>query len=191
MNQFNVETALPVSMGLLVAGAWAAFWFLVFQKAGFRAGPASVLTLGMLLPPFTIIVAIYFILARWPVQAELASLRCQAGVDSEEDAWTALAEATSLESKGDSNGALAGYRAIVEHHGGTTAGRDAAASLKPIGEDHWPGDEATELDRQLRLRSRAHARRVLDEARKIISIVYVSMNAHVAPADDPTYSCMK
>jgi hypothetical protein len=29
MNQFDVETAFPVSVGLLVAGAcWAAFWFL-------------------------------------------------------------------------------------------------------------------------------------------------------------------
>lgn len=133
MNQFNVETAFPVSMGLLVAGAcWAVFWFLVFRKAGYRAGPASVLTLGMLLPPFSIIVAIYFISARWPAQAELASLRCQAGVGSEEDAWTALDEATCLESKGDSNGALAGYRAVVEHHGGTTVGRDADASLNRL-----------------------------------------------------------
>jgi hypothetical protein len=146
----NTETAYPVSVGLLVAGAcWAAFWFLVFRKAGFRAGPAWVLTLGMLLPPFTFIIAIYFAIARWPVHAELASLRCQAGVGSEEDAWTALAEATSLESKGDANGALAGYRAIVEQHGGTTAGRDAIASLNRLAE--MTGH------RQLKMRSHAHA----------------------------------
>jgi hypothetical protein len=119
-------------LGVLALVAVVAFWFVVFRKAGFAIGHSVLLTLAMMVPPFTILVGLWFVLKPWPVQAELASLRAQAGVGSVEDAWTALAGATRLESKGDLNGALAGYRAVIDQYPGLEPARDAALNVERL-----------------------------------------------------------
>jgi hypothetical protein len=121
-----------LSLGVLALVAVVAFWYVVFRKAGFAVGHSILLTLGMMVLPFTIIVGAYFVLKRWPVQVELASLRSHAGVGSIEDAWTALADATQLESKGDLNGALAGYRAIIDQYAGMEPANDATRSIERL-----------------------------------------------------------
>jgi hypothetical protein len=117
---------------LLLAAAFAGFWFAVFRKAGYGVWQSLVFAFGMLVPPITMIVALYSMFAVWPVEAELASLRSKAGLGSVEDAWDAFCAASRLESRGDVKGALAGYRAVIEQHPGTEAAKDAKLSLERL-----------------------------------------------------------
>jgi hypothetical protein len=58
-------------LGLLALVALVAFWFVVFRKAGFAIGYSVLLTLGMMVPPFTILVCLRFTLFTMGKNADL------------------------------------------------------------------------------------------------------------------------
>ena len=118
-------------LGLLILGAvW--IWFALARKAGYKTGKSVLMAIGMLVPLVNLGILIYFVLATWPIQAELVTLRGKAGVGSEDDARVLLSAALRLETQGQVSAAIAKYEEVIQGFPGTEPAKDADASIRSL-----------------------------------------------------------
>ena len=134
-NQTQImEAILEAILGLLILGAIVGMMFALARKAGYEAGKAVLMAIGMLIPLVNLGIVIYFVSTTWPIQAELASLRAKAGVGSADYADTLMSAALRLESRGDASAAIAKYEEVMRRFPGTDFAKDAEVDIRSLRE---------------------------------------------------------
>jgi hypothetical protein len=118
--------------GLFVVAAYWGFWFTVFRKAGYEAKISVFMAIGMFIPLVNLCLAVYFATTVWPIQTTLSTMRGEAGLGTQSDAYDALSSATRLESYGDAAGAIAKYEEIMRRFPGSEAAHDAEVSVRSL-----------------------------------------------------------
>jgi hypothetical protein len=130
-----MNDAFTLAMGLLGLGAYGAFWFVLFRKAGYETQRSLWMTIPMFIPLANLGMAIYFISTTWPVQSALSAFRAlhgQAGETTQDDLQALLSAASRLELSGQVPAAIATYERIMKRFAGTEAARDAEASIRSL-----------------------------------------------------------
>ena len=119
-------------LGLLILGAIVWIWSTLARKAGYEAEKSVLMGIGMLVPLVNLGILLYFVLATWPIQAELTSLRGKAGIGSGDDARALLSAALRLETRGQVSAAIAKYEEVIQRFPGTEPAKDADASIRNL-----------------------------------------------------------
>lgn len=119
-------------VGLMILGAVVWVGFVLARKAGYRTRTALWMAVGMLVPVVNVGILVYFVLATWPIQSELASLRGRAGVASEDDARALCSEALRLETQGYVHAAMAKHEEVIRAFPDSERARDASASIRSL-----------------------------------------------------------
>lgn len=123
---------MKVILGLLILFAIVWIWFTLARKAGYEAEKSVLMGIGMLVPLVNLGILLYFVLATWPIQAELTTLQGKAGVGSGDDACALLSAALRLETQGQVSAAIAKYEEVIQRFPGTEPATDAAASIRSL-----------------------------------------------------------
>jgi len=118
--------------GLLILFAIVWIWSTLARKAGYEAKKSVLMGIGMVVPLVNLGILLYFVLATWPIQAELTSLRGKAGVGSGDDARALLSAALRLETQGQVCAAITKYEEVVQRFPGTEPAKDADASIRSL-----------------------------------------------------------
>jgi len=125
---------------LIFVALFVWIWSVIFKKAGY---PRAV-GLLMLVPVVNVVTLIYFAVAEWPIQVELARIAPQGERDRPTDKIdTMLRQAAALEQRGEWQEAIKSFEILADELRGQPGAAFAAHSAKRIRERHLPRSVST------------------------------------------------